>query len=272
VTTDPSAFTAGVFDRAAQTYDNVGVPYFRPIARLLVDSVALQAGERVLDIGCGRGAVTRYAAEEVGPAGRVTAIDLSPVMVDYTRQDVERRRFHHVTVDVADGQAIELRDASYDAVLSSLSVFFLPDPREAFIRYRRALRPGGRFGFTTFAGDDPRWGWLDEMRRKFLPGQPVDPPGYAQFENDAVIAELLAAAGFRDVMSHTRLLDVEFRDEEHWWTWTWSQGMRAFWEQLDETALAGAHTFAMHKVHEMATPNGSILLRQPIRLTTAVAP
>ena len=78
---------AGVFDRAADTYDAVGVPWFQPIALRLVTELAVQPGERVLDIGCGRGAALFPLAEAAGPAGSVVGIDLSPRMVELTAAD-----------------------------------------------------------------------------------------------------------------------------------------------------------------------------------------
>ncbi len=76
------AGVAGVFDRAAATYDQVGVDFFRPIGRFLVSRTAPRPGERILDLGCGRGASALPAAEAVGPTGAVLATDLAPTMVE----------------------------------------------------------------------------------------------------------------------------------------------------------------------------------------------
>ena len=75
------AGVAGVFDRAAATYDQVGVEFFQPIGRFLVSRTDPQPAERVLDVGCGRGASAIPAAEAVGPTGSVLATDLAPSMV-----------------------------------------------------------------------------------------------------------------------------------------------------------------------------------------------
>ena len=61
---------AGVFDRAAPTYDAVGVAMFGPIAERLVAELDLRPGERVLDVGCGRGAVLLRAARGWARRGR----------------------------------------------------------------------------------------------------------------------------------------------------------------------------------------------------------
>lgn len=87
---------AAVFHRVAETYDNVGVPWFRPIAAGLVAELAAQPGERALDIGCGRGAATIPLADAVGPTGTVLGIDLAPRMVELTAADVADRPQVHV--------------------------------------------------------------------------------------------------------------------------------------------------------------------------------
>ena len=75
---DPVARTAAMFDGIAPSYDQSGVPFFGTIAGGLVDLLAPRPGERALDVGAGRGAVTLPVAEAVGPQGRVDAIDVSP--------------------------------------------------------------------------------------------------------------------------------------------------------------------------------------------------
>lgn len=154
---------ADVFDRAAMTYDAVGVDFFSTVGRILVEDAGIRAGERVLDLGCGRGAVLFPAAERVGPEGSVTGVDLAPTMVQLTAQDAHERGLDHVMVQVMDVQEPSLPEHSYDVVTAYLVVFFLPDPPAALEAWRRLLVPGGRLAMTTFAGDDERWSWLEQV-------------------------------------------------------------------------------------------------------------
>src|SRR4051794_13624397 len=78
---DLRAAVAGVFDRAADAYDQVGVELFGPVGRRLVALSGVKPGWRVLDVGCGRGAVLLPLADAVGPAGEVVGVDLAPRMV-----------------------------------------------------------------------------------------------------------------------------------------------------------------------------------------------
>ena len=139
--TSPFDPVAEVFDAVADTYDNVGVEFFRPIAHGLVRELAPRPGERALDVGCGRGAVLFPLAEAVAPGGTVTGIDLAPLMVAATAADVAAAAFDpdHVTVEVRQGDATapDVAPGSVDLIASSLVLFFLPDPRAALAAWRR---------------------------------------------------------------------------------------------------------------------------------------
>ncbi len=72
---DQRSAVVGVFDRAAATYDRVGVDLFGPIAERLVEELDPRPGKRLLDVGCGRGAVLLRAAARVGPSGTLDGVD-----------------------------------------------------------------------------------------------------------------------------------------------------------------------------------------------------
>src|SRR5579864_187618 len=77
-----SAAFASAPRSAMNVYAEVMVPrMFEPWALELLDELAVEAGEAVLDVACGPGTVTRLAAARSGPTGRVTACDLSPAML-----------------------------------------------------------------------------------------------------------------------------------------------------------------------------------------------
>ena len=71
-----------VTPEAAELYERYPARYILgPWVRLLVGAAGLAAGDRVLDVACGTGIVTRIAAQRVDPGGRVVGIDLNPGMI-----------------------------------------------------------------------------------------------------------------------------------------------------------------------------------------------
>lgn len=238
---------AGVFDRAAATYDAVGVPWFGPIAEGLLAELDAQPGERALDLGCGRGAVTRPLAESVGPTGHVLALDLAPTMVALTAADLAGLPQVDVVVGDASAPAVA---GGWDLIASSLVLFFLPDPAGAVATWASLLRPGGRLGISTFGPQDPRWKAVDDVFTPYLPQGMKDARtsgARGPFASDEGVEGLFVAAGLDEVRTTHQQVSVTFADPERWHEFSWSHGQRAMWEcvPVDQRESVKQECFAL---------------------------
>jgi len=135
---------------AAELYERIPARYILgPWAPLLVSAAAVTSGDRVLDVACGTGVVTRIAAQRAGPKGRAVGVDLNPGMIAVAK-----------SLPAPDGAAVEwlernaldlqLKDASFDVVLCQQGVQFFPDKLVALKEMRRVLVDGGRLAFSVW--------------------------------------------------------------------------------------------------------------------------
>jgi ubiquinone/menaquinone biosynthesis C-methylase UbiE len=268
------AHFSGLFHRASETYDAVGVDFFAPLATQLVARADLAAGDSVLDLGCGRGAALFAAAESVGPSGHALGIDLAPGMVERTALDAERHGLSQVRVEHGDADHPPVRDTGWDAAVAAFVLFFLPDPVATATRVREVLRPGGRFVLSTFDVSDERWKVVEAAISPFWPptDEPSHPATKSHFSSTVAVEELLSDAGFVDVdtvlVEHTSV----YRDVQQWLDWTWSAGARVIWERVPEADREVAQEAAYTVVSGLAEPDGTLRERFTVRLHRAVAP
>lgn len=272
-TTEPSpeqrkAAVAGVFDRAAATYDQVGVEFFGPAGELLVRRTAPTPGERVLDVGCGRGASALPAARLVGPAGAVTATDLAPAMVEAVRRQAADLPW--LTAELGDAE--QPPPGPFDVVQGGLVMFFLPDFAGALDRYRAALVPGGRLGFTWFGAPDPRWEPVFEALGSVLPADQRPPrrPGTdGAFASPQAMADFLGERGWHDVDTSDMEIVVRVRDADHWFAWSWSQGYRTMLERIEAHGALDEARARVEPLLERLADDGGLEWRALIRCTLA---
>jgi len=267
-----------VFDAAADSYDQVGVDFFQPIANGLVAELDPQPGERALDLGCGRGAALLPIARAVGPTGSAVGGDLSPVMVAQSTALAAEEDLSQVEVLVVDAQEPELDGVGaggFDLLSASLVLFFLPDPGEALARWRELARPGGRVGVATFGPPDPTWNSIDALFAPYLPPQLLDArtTGVAgPFESNAGVEGLFTASGWGDARSTETSVPVRFEGADHWYRFTMSTGQRGFWGLTPEDKRAGIREAATRIIEDAAAPDGSVTFTQGIRYTLARNP
>ncbi len=140
---------------AAEQYEKIPARYLLgPWAPGLVEAAEIQRDERVLDIACGTGVVTRAAAEKLGPAGHVTGLDLNEGMLEVARSlgDPGSGNIAWVQNSAID---IDFSDDSFDVVLCQQGLQFFPDQRKALRETHRVLRGDGRTYFSVWRGAGP---------------------------------------------------------------------------------------------------------------------
>jgi ubiquinone/menaquinone biosynthesis C-methylase UbiE len=134
----------------AEMYDRYyGPAIFGPWAGVLLQLGAPRAGERVLDLACGTGIVSRQLAPLVGPSGALVAADLRETMLAVARSHPAPAG---ATIDwrQADASALPLPDRAFDLVVCQQGLQFFPDRPAALRHVRRVLVPGGRAAFAVW--------------------------------------------------------------------------------------------------------------------------
>lgn len=260
----------GIFDRGADTYDQVGVDFFTPAAHDLVARADLRPGERVLDLGTGRGAVLFAAADAIGAGGRAVGLDLSGRMVELTAAEAAARGLQQVTVVRGDAERPDFPDGCFDAIVIGLAIFMLPDAAAAVARYRDLLGDNGRLCFSTFGAQDPNFDAGMTAFGAFVRGdmsQRRDRQG--PFGSREGITELLTASGFQPPVIDEVTYESRFADADHWVSWVWSHGGRFTVERIAEDDLAAATAAAKAAFEPARAPSGDYVISTEIRFTVA---
>ena len=191
----------------------------------LMGAVGIGLGERVLDVATGTGAMALMAAERVGPRGRIVGVDISLPMLGIAQPKVANNAISWMAMD---GQALALRDGSFDVVTCQLGLMFFPDPWRGLAEFRRVLRPSGRVGLAVLSGPE---GFPYGVVFQALAGRVASERnalllGFSLGDGHA-LEDLLRSAGFRDVqVSHERA-PVLFDPFEDYWAPLESGGGRA---------------------------------------------
>src|SRR5437870_4280129 len=169
----------------------------------LLDRVAVQPGDRVLELAAGPGSLGATWSQLVGPAGAVVVSDISPGMVEVAR--CRNAALGNVETAVIDAAAIDRADGSFDVVACRMGLMFTSDPAVAFAEILRVLRPDGRLGALTWGGIEHNpWmtcvGMAAVANGLVSGGPPVGPGGIFSLGDPAELEALAKGAGFVDVV------------------------------------------------------------------------
>jgi SAM-dependent methyltransferase len=182
-----------------------------PVSHWLIDAIAPQPGQRILELAAGLGETGLLVAELVAPSGGVIISDQAEAMLEAARARAGELGLANVEFQTINAEWIDLPLAAVDGVICRWGYMLMADPATALRETRRVLRPGGRLALAVWDAIEANpWASVpaQELRERGL--APVPAPGtpgpFALGDREA-LAELLGDAGFAEV--EVEALDLE---------------------------------------------------------------
>jgi SAM-dependent methyltransferase len=189
-----------------------------PLGQMAIACLAPQAGERVLDVGCGAGQTSLELGAAIGASGRVLGVDISEALLARAQERATAAGASNVTFLRADAGTHRFAPPPFDGLFSRFGVMFFDDPRAAFANLHAALAPSsGRLSFVCWqAMERNPWALLPlravhaALPQLPMPPPLIDGPGPFAFADPDRVSSLLAGAGFRavDIESRTVATNV----------------------------------------------------------------
>ncbi|MEW5721806.1 MAG: arsenite methyltransferase [Thermodesulfobacteriota bacterium] len=152
----------------------------------------LRPGEAVLDLGSGGGFDCFLAARQVGPAGRVIGVDMTPEMLAKARENADKSGYANVEFRLGEIESLPVGDAQVDVIMSNCVINLSADKPAVYREAFRVLRPGGRLAISDVVATRP----LPEEIRSDLALWTACAAGAEEVDG---LARILAEAGFTQI-------------------------------------------------------------------------
>jgi ubiquinone/menaquinone biosynthesis C-methylase UbiE len=212
----------------AEAYRDLWAPVLVRLARWLTVEIPLPSARRILDLGCGVGALLPHL-RDASPEAVVVGLDRTQAMVA-----LGPRAFPLL---VGDAVRVPFRDRSFDAVVMAFMLFHLPDPTAGLAEARRVLRQGGWIGLLTWGREREsraRTRWIEELDAEGAADLDEKLAWHELVDTPRKLKERLGAVGFANVNSRVKLFVERPSREEFIARGTILGSRRRRWESLPE--------------------------------------
>jgi SAM-dependent methyltransferase len=244
----------------AMLEDRASAPSYRGMFRNLVEAMAPQPGELILDIGCGAGSLDRQLARMV--PNKITAIDPNGFLQsEAAALAASEGLAHRIEFQPGNAESLPFPDATFGCVFS-VTVFEECDADKAIAQAVRVAKPGGRIAIAVRATDMPQWWNLDlpePILRKVTPTpRSVAPAGVA----DASLYARMRRAGLCDLVSYPALVTLDRPDGPIW----------RYREDHVLSLLSADELPVWHAARDKAAAEGTLLCAHPLHCSVGRKP
>jgi ubiquinone/menaquinone biosynthesis C-methylase UbiE len=201
------------WDKAARDYEGGWRAQLEPAQSLMLKMVALQPGERVLDVACGTGLVSFRILEAIGATGAVVGTDISAEMVATARGLAAERGISNATFRRFDAEAMALEEGDFDAAVCGLGLMYVPSPVKALEEMFRLLKPGGRAGAAVW-GARNNCGWAEIFPIVDARVASEVCPLFFQLGTKDSLARRFGEAGFREIRFERLEIELAYASED----------------------------------------------------------
>jgi ubiquinone/menaquinone biosynthesis C-methylase UbiE len=255
-----------VTQSAAEVYEEFFVPaLFQQWASLVADVAQISSGQRVLDVACGTGILTREVANRVGANGSVVGLDPNEGMLV-----VAKRKTPEIEWRQGYAEVLPFESSSFDAVVCQFGLMFFENRRAALEEMMRVLRQGGHLAVAVWDSLENIAGYaaVTELLERLFGSEVADKMGEPfVLGNTKVLQSLFTDAGVSNAQIMTYEGIARF-PSINLWVYTEIKGWTLA-DMIDDVQYQRLLQEAEKELRQFVTPEGTVAFRLPAHIVTA---
>jgi ubiquinone/menaquinone biosynthesis C-methylase UbiE len=213
------------FNTVSAGYDNRALRFFSMSAEHMASILGLRGDENVLDVACGTGHASLVIARTL-PSVRVTAVDLSPGMLEQARKKAAAIGIRNVEFLERDMQDLGFPAGVFDAAVCAFGIFFVEDMDAQLSHIVAAIKPGGRIMITSFL--ETYFHPLKDLMVKRLEtyGVQIPPQAWKRIASEPGCRQFFEKAGLTNIRVEQKNVGYYLESVDEWWDIVWNAGYR----------------------------------------------
>jgi ubiquinone/menaquinone biosynthesis C-methylase UbiE len=242
------------WDVASQGYAKNIAPFMmEPFAAEIIDRLDVDNQAKVLEVAAGSGALTLALSKKVD---FLLATDFSPKMLELLGKRIRDEGIENTSLEVMDGQALNINDASYDRAVCSFGIMLFPERHKGFSELVRVLRPQGKAVICAWAGPDKfeAFGLFMQGIQKAFPEfpKPAQPLPVFSLSDPVSFKEQMEDVGFRDVEVEFVAKKLVIDNFETLWTMltVGAPPVKILFDQVGEDGIGRIHDALVEIIKE----------------------
>ena len=220
-----TALLKETFNTVSEGYDNRPLRFFPMSAEHIPSLLGLRGDEQVLDVACGTGHASLAIARML-PMGRVTAVDLSPGMLEQALKKAAATGIRNVEFIERDMQNLGFSAGVFDAAVCAFGIFFVEDMDAQLSHIVTAIKPGGKIMITSFL--ENYFHPLKDLMVKRLEayGVQMPPQTWKRIANEAGCRQLFQQTKLANIAVTQKNVGYYLANADEWWDIVWNAGYR----------------------------------------------